>query len=96
MISWYEIILYPYPHFLFFKVNVKDIKSNERADSSSSPKRMQGSPSDVNSSVPAVSPDSFLACHLGDLLVYMDRSVSPRAVLGMTVEQTSVSHFYHV
>lgn len=72
------------------EVNVKDIKSNERADSSSSPNRMQGSPSDVNSSVPAVSPDSFLACHLGDLLVYMDRSVSPRAILGMTVEQTSV------
>lgn len=53
---------------------------------------MHRSSSDASSSVPAVIPGCLLACHLGELLAYMDRSVSPRAILGMTVEGTSVSH----
>lgn len=69
---------------------VNNVKSNERTDSSSSPKRMHRSSSDASSSVPAVIPGCLLACHLGELLAYMDRSVSPRAILGMTVEGTSV------
>lgn len=68
------------------------MKNNERTDSSSSPKRMQRSSPDGSSSAPAVISDSLLAQHLGELLAYMHRSVSPRAILGMTVEQTSVSH----
>lgn len=35
-------------------------------------------------------PDSIFAPHIGDLFVYMDKSVSVRAVLGMTVDQTHV------
>lgn len=88
------MISYPHPYFfnLFFKVNVNNVKNNERTDSSSSPKRMQRSSPDGSSSAPAVILDSLLAQHLGELLAYMHRSVSPRAILGMTVEQTSVSH----
>ncbi|XP_056003234.1 uncharacterized protein LOC125660995 isoform X2 [Ostrea edulis] len=43
----------------------------------------------VSSSMPAI-PDSLLAQHVGELFAYMDKSVSSRAILGMTVEQTHV------
>lgn len=66
------------------------VNKTETMKSLSPPKRMHRSSSDESSSVPAVIPDSLLAQHLGELLVYMDRSVSPRAILGMTLEQTNV------
>lgn len=39
-------------------------------------------------------PDSIFAPHIGDLFVCVDKSVSARAVPGMTVDQTHVRQCY--
>lgn len=75
------------------EMHKKQVKRNKTTDSTlddSPPKKTLRSSVEVSSSVSSVIPDSLLAQHLGELFVYMGRSVSSRAILGMTVEQTNV------
>lgn len=75
------------------EMHKKQVKRNKTIDSTlddSPPKKTLRSSVEVSSSVSSVIPDSLLAQHLGELFVYMGRSVSSRAILGMTVEQTNV------
>lgn len=57
----------------------------------SPPEKKLRSTFSISSCVASSITDSLLAQHVGELFVYMDKSVTSRAVLGMTVERTHVS-----
>ncbi|XP_056003184.1 uncharacterized protein LOC125662939 [Ostrea edulis] len=71
------------------EVNKNDLL-REVISEDSPPEKKLRSTSCISSCVASSITDSLLAQHVGELFVYMDKSVTSRAVLGMTVERTHI------
>lgn len=83
---------------IFVNSNFLQVKRNEPVGNTpdqdnSPPKKKTRSLNTASPRIPYI-PDSIFAPHIGDLFVHMDKSVSTRAVLGMTVDQTHVRRCY--
>ncbi|XP_061186824.1 uncharacterized protein LOC133194942 [Saccostrea echinata] len=77
------------PVVVVCEVNNNEISDETAGNHSPSMKKQKSSVS-INPILPHVISDSLMAKHVGELFLHFDESVSPRAVLGMTVQRTVV------
>lgn len=88
-------LVHIFVNFIFLQVKKNEPVGNTPDHDASPPKKKIRSLNTASPSGPNIL-DSRFAPHIGGLSVHMDKSVSVRAVLGMTVDQTHVRQCFFI